>query len=111
MPAIIRSMNIATSYETQLLTVPGKFRQSSAPPSDNVVYFVAAVSFLIIAHFSDKYQMRAPFMCIAWGFLIIGYILLATTKAAAPRYVGVFIVSAGLYIVPGLNVSQSSVED
>lgn len=53
-------------------------------------------------------MMRAPFMCLAWCFLIIGYIILAVADAAAPRFVGVFIVSMGLYVIPGLNVGWIS---
>ncbi|OCF36238.1 hypothetical protein I316_02111 [Kwoniella heveanensis BCC8398] len=93
MPAIIKGMGYSNVH-AQLLTVP--------------VYFVGALSFLIIARFSDHYKLRSPFILLCFVFLIIGYGVLAGVKDAHGRYAGVFICALGLYGIPGLNVTWIS---
>jgi MFS family permease len=97
MPAIIRGMGYS-NVNAQLLTVP--------------VYFVGAISFIIIARLSDRYQMRSPFIvgcfishivgeinCIT-DFVtnangILGYGILVGVQSSGARYVGVFICAIG----------------
>lgn len=67
----------------QLLTVP--------------VYFVAAVSYIILGYLSDKYKNRSTFLLIALSSCLIGYIILIASPSTGVRYFGVFMVAIGLY--------------
>ena len=82
------------SYYTQLMTVPA--------------YIVAAASFLIFGWLSDRYKIRSVFIVIACGFLIIGYVVLATTHSVGSRYVGVLFLMIGLYPTTALNLAWCS---
>ena len=95
-----------SNTEANLLTVP--------------VQAVGGCTFIVVAWFSDKYQMRSPFIVMGMSLNLIGrshwgqhhwyaehpgYILLATIPAVGGRYFALFVVAMGLYITPGLNVT------
>ena len=95
-----------SNTEANLLTVP--------------VQAVGGCTFIVVAWFSDKYQMRSPFIVMGLSLNLIGkcyrphrcteaytlgYILLATIPAVGGRYFALFVVAMGLYITPGLNVT------
>lgn len=88
MPSIIAGMGY-TSTHAQLLTVP--------------VYTWSAVTFFLIAFFSDRVGMRSPFLVGASFFVLIGNILMLVTDKVAARYVGLFCLAIGLYSTAGLS--------
>lgn len=79
----IAGLGFTTTINAQLLTVP--------------VYFVAAISFVILGYLSDKYKNRSTFLLIALTSCLIGYIILIASPSAGVRYFGVFMVAVGLY--------------
>jgi predicted MFS family arabinose efflux permease len=58
----------------------------SAPP-----YLLCFLSILVCSFWSDRVRMRGPFVFGAGVTAAVGFILLATTTGAAPRYIGVFL--------------------
>ncbi|KUJ14691.1 MFS general substrate transporter [Mollisia scopiformis] len=90
MPKIIAGLGFTTTVNAQLLTVP--------------VYFVAAVSYLILGYLSDKYKNRSTFLLIALSSCLIGYIILIASPSTGVRYFGVFMVAIGLYATTSLNI-------
>lgn len=80
-----------SNVEANLLTVP--------------VQAVGGCTFILVAYFSDKYQIRSPFIIFGMSLNLIGYILLATIPQVGGRYFALFVVAMGLYITPGLNVT------
>lgn len=58
----------------------------SAPP-----YLLTFILILIFSFISDRVRMRGPFVCFFSIVAAIGFLLLATTEAAAPRYLGVYL--------------------
>ena len=67
------------------------------------MYAVAAAAFIGAGFWSDRIQMRSPFMMFGLSCNIIGYIILATAPQVGVRYAGIFIASIGLYISTALN--------
>ncbi|KAI8624144.1 MFS general substrate transporter [Xylariaceae sp. FL1651] len=57
----------------------------SAPP-----YLLNFILIIIFSFISDRVRMRGPFVCLFSIIAAIGFLLLATTEAAAPRYLGVY---------------------
>jgi NADH:ubiquinone oxidoreductase subunit 2 (subunit N) len=65
-------------------------------------YAVGAITYLVIAHFSDKQQKRGLYT-IALGLVsILGYALLISPSSSATHYAGCFLVAMGLYVCVGL---------
>ncbi|ORY78469.1 major facilitator superfamily domain-containing protein [Leucosporidium creatinivorum] len=92
MPVIIKGLNLTkNTVDAQLLTVP--------------VYFVAATSYVIGAHYSDKYQNRSLFIILYMAIAAIGYLILAIAESTKVRFGGVFVVGLSLYGAVGLNVT------
>lgn len=58
----------------------------SAPP-----YLLTFLLILLFSFLSDRVRMRGPFVCFFSVVAAIGFLLLATTEAAAPRYLGVYL--------------------
>ncbi|WRT68164.1 uncharacterized protein IL334_005139 [Kwoniella shivajii] len=71
-------------------------------------YVVAALSLLTFGHFSDKYQVRSPFIILALLFIVIGYIVLIAAPQVGVRYFGLFLVAVGLYPSTALNLAWCS---
>ncbi|KAF8857021.1 MFS general substrate transporter [Acephala macrosclerotiorum] len=90
MPKIIAGLGFTTTVNAQLLTVP--------------VYFVAAVSYIILGYLSDKYKNRSTFLLIALSSCLVGYIILLAAPQTGVRYFGVFMVAIGLYATTSLNI-------
>lgn len=86
----IAGLGFTTTVNAQLLTVP--------------VYFVAAVSYIILGYLSDKYKNRSTFLLIALSSCLIGYIILLAAPQTGVRYFGVFMVAIGLYATTSLNI-------
>ncbi|KAF2100183.1 MFS general substrate transporter [Rhizodiscina lignyota] len=90
MPTIIAGLGFTSKINSQLLTVP--------------VYFVAAVSYMIMGYFSDRLKVRSPFLLAALTSCLIGYIILAASPVVGVRFWGVFMVAIGLYVSTSLNI-------
>ncbi|KAK9780868.1 putative Major facilitator superfamily domain-containing protein [Seiridium cardinale] len=58
----------------------------SAPP-----YLLTFIIIIITAFVSDRVRRRGPFVAVFGIVSAIGFLLLATTEAAAPRYLGVYL--------------------
>jgi len=58
----------------------------SAPP-----YLLTFILIIVISFVSDSVRLRGPFVCFFGVVAAIGFLLLATTEAAAPRYLGVYL--------------------
>jgi len=98
LPTILEEMGF-TSIDAQGL---------SAPP-----YFISWLVTIGTAYLADKTQQRGLVVigCSVLGG--IGYILLATTKTVAPRYLGSFFAAAGVFpaianILPWVSNNQGS---
>lgn len=69
------------------------------------VYIFGAVCFVLQAHFSDKWQLRSPFIIGSFFFQLIGYVLLASIDGpSGVRYFALYVIAVGLYTPVGLNV-------
>ena len=76
-PTIIEEIGAFSTIQSQGL---------SSPP-----YVLCLIMIILVAFLSDRFRMRGPFICCAALTAAIGFIVLATTEGAAPRYVGVFL--------------------
>lgn len=76
-PTIISEIGAFTSIQSNGL---------SAPPYVLCFFFIIGMTFA-----SDHFKMRGPFCAAAGLISAIGFIVLATTEGAGPRYFGVFL--------------------
>ncbi|KAI2634449.1 retrograde regulation protein 2 [Xylaria nigripes] len=58
----------------------------SAPP-----YLLTFILIIVFSFISDRTRMRGPFVCLFSVVSAIGFLLLATTEGAVPRYLGVYL--------------------
>lgn len=91
LPTLIQGISNWTTSEVQLLTIP--------------CYALGAISYLTIAHISNRQGQRALYSCGAIVVSIIGYALLLSNSTSGVHYLGCFIVAAGLYIAVGLPLA------
>ena len=91
LPTIIKGLGKWSTAETQALTVP--------------CYALGAVTYLIVAWASDRYQMRAmavvPFAMIS----IVGYAILIADVSSGVHFFGCFLVAMGLYVTVGIPLA------
>lgn len=91
LPTIIKGLGDWTTAEVQALTVP--------------CYALGAITYLVVAYTSDRYQQRGlavvPFCVIC----IIGYVILMTDVSSGVRYFGCFLVAMGLYVSVGIPLA------
>lgn len=91
LPTIIKAIGDWSTAQVQLLTIP--------------CYFIGAFCYMTAAHFSDRTGQRGIF-AVAFGVVsIIGYAVLISPASAGGKYVGCFLVAAGLYVVVGLPLA------
>ncbi|KAH8724607.1 major facilitator superfamily domain-containing protein [Phaeosphaeriaceae sp. PMI808] len=92
LPTIIRGiMPKASNAMVQVLTIP--------------CYALGAITYLVVAHFSDKQQKRALYSIILGVISIIGYAMLISKSSSATHYAGCFLVAMGLYVCVGLPLA------
>jgi sugar phosphate permease len=92
LPTIIKSiMPKASSATIQVLTIP--------------CYALGAITYLVIARFSDRQQKRGFYTVLLGGVSIIGYAMLISPSNAATHYAGCFLVAMGLYVCVGLPLA------
>jgi hypothetical protein len=92
LPTIIRAiMPRASSATVQVLTIP--------------CYALGAITYLVVAHFSDKQQKRALYSILLGVVSIVGYAMLISPSSSATHYAGCFLVAMGLYVCVGLPLA------
>ncbi|KAF6753510.1 MFS general substrate transporter [Ephemerocybe angulata] len=93
-PTIINSFGYTPAI-TQLLSIPP--------------YVVATICVYIWAHYSDKLQLRSPFLLIALVVSFIGYAINISNAPVAVKYFGIFFCVTGSYGgIPGLVSRQGN---
>lgn len=91
LPTIIQAIGNWTTAQVQLLTIP--------------CYCIGAITYLIVAHFSDTQGRRAVYSIAFIIVSIVGYALLIADASAAVHYFGCFLVAMGLYVAVGLPLA------
>jgi MFS family permease len=88
-PTIIKEMGYS-SANAQLLTVPP--------------YAVGCLGTILVGIYSDKYQLRGPFIIGGSTVALIGYVILYTRGTAGVGYVGTILAAVGAFptIAPNL---------
>ncbi|KAJ5182399.1 hypothetical protein N7492_000015 [Penicillium capsulatum] len=94
LPTILQGMGY-NSLMSNVLTVP--------------VYIWAAIIFIAVAFFSDRYSKFASFIFASNIFGIVGYILLLVVDNTAVKYFATFLVGITTYTGVGLNVAWLNV--
>lgn len=88
LPIIITSLGF-TNVRAQLMTVP--------------VYFLTAIVFFICAIWSDRIQLRSPFILGACLSTAVGISIVLGSEKHGVRYFGVFILCMGIYVNAACN--------
>ncbi|EFE41830.1 MFS transporter, putative [Trichophyton verrucosum HKI 0517] len=88
LPTIIKAFGDWTGPQVQALTIP--------------CYALGAITYLIIAWFSDRWQKRAVFTIAFTCVTILGYGLLISDTSSGVHYFGCFLVACGVYVAVGL---------
>lgn len=91
LPTIIKGLGDWNTAEVQALTVP--------------CYALGAITYLIVAYISDRYQQRGLAVVPFCFICIIGYVILMTDVSSGVRYFGCFMVATGLYVSVGIPLA------
>jgi hypothetical protein len=86
MPKVIAGLGFTSRINSQLLTVP--------------VYFVAGLSYYILARMADRQKKTSAFLFIALGFSTLGYTLLLAVTHPGGRFFGLFVLAMGCTLLP-----------
>ena len=81
-PTIIRDLGYSAA-NAQLLSVPP--------------FACAGVSTMIICFFSDRLNLRGPFLALCSTISLIGYIIAYTTSQPGPGYVAIIFAASGVF--------------
>lgn len=68
-------------------------------------YALGAITYLIVARFSDRHEKRALYTVIFAGISIAGYGILLADASSGVHYFGCFLVAMGLYVSVGLPLA------
>jgi hypothetical protein len=91
LPTIINQIGTWNVAEVQLLTIP--------------IFTLAAALYIGFAMWSDKLQIRGPFVIAFTLVSIVGYILLITNANPGAALTGTFLVGAGCYLAVGMPMA------
>jgi MFS family permease len=92
LPTIIKGINPkASSATVQVLTIP--------------CYALGAITYLIVARFSDRQQQRGLYSVGLGVVSIVGYAMLISPASSGVHYAGCFLVAMGLYVCVGLPLA------
>ena len=91
LPTIIKTLGDWSVAEVQALTIP--------------CYGLGAISYLVVAYFSDRTQKRAIFTVVFAVICAAGYAILVSPAPGGVRYFGCFLVATGLYVIVGLPLA------
>ena len=84
LPTIIKELGDWSTAEVQALTIP--------------CYSLGAITYLVVAHFSDKYQQRGLATVTFCLVTIVGYSILLADVSSGAHYFGCFVVATGKQI-------------
>lgn len=68
-------------------------------------YALGAITYLVVARFSDRHEKRALYTVIFAAISIIGYGILLADASSGVHYFGCFLVAMGLYVSVGLPLA------
>lgn len=88
LPSIIRGLGKWSTAEVQCLTIP--------------CYALGAITYLVAAWISDRFQRRGIITVIFGTVSVVGYAVLLSNVSNGVRYFGCFLVAMGLYVVVGI---------
>lgn len=91
LPTIIKGLGHWTTAEVQCLTIP--------------CYALGAITYLVSAWLSDRYQKRGIPAATFAVVCVIGYAILMSPVSSGAHYFGCFLVAMGLYVVVGIPLS------
>ncbi|OJJ02822.1 hypothetical protein ASPVEDRAFT_29369 [Aspergillus versicolor CBS 583.65] len=91
LPTIIQGLGDWSNAEVQALTIP--------------CYALGAISYLVVAWFSDRFQRRAIFTVIFGLTCAAGYAILVSPAPGGVKYFGCFLSAMGLYVIVGLPLA------
>lgn len=91
LPTIIEGMGSWSTAEVQALTIP--------------CYALGAITYLIVAWLSDRFQRRSLFSCIFCVVSVVGYGILISDTPSGVHYFGALLVAMGLYVAVGLPLA------
>ncbi|KAF2267637.1 high-affinity nicotinic acid transporter-like protein [Lojkania enalia] len=92
LPTIIRGINPdASTALVQVLTIP--------------CYGLGAITYLVVARFSDHQQKRGFYTVLLGLVSIVGYAMLISDSSYRVHYAGCFLVAMGLYVCVGLPLA------
>lgn len=91
LPTIIRGIGQWTTPQVQALTIP--------------CYALGAITYLVVAWFSDRMQRRGIFTVVFCIIAMIGYGILIADVPSGVHYFGCFLVATGLYVCVGLPLA------
>ena len=91
LPTIIKTLGNWSVPQTQALTTP--------------CYALGAITYIIVAVFSDRQQRRGIYVLICGAISMVGYAVLLANVAPGVKYLGCFLIAMGLYVVLGIPLS------
>ncbi|GKU20499.1 unnamed protein product [Fusarium langsethiae] len=91
LPTIIRGLGDWNNAQVQALTIP--------------CYAMGAITYIVVAWFSDRTQRRAVFTVALGLVCTVGYAILVSTAPSGVRYFGCFLAAMGLYVIVGLPLA------
>lgn len=92
LPTIIRGIRPdASNAMVQVLTIP--------------CYALGAITYMIVARYSDWRQSRGPVVVLFGLISVVGYAMLVSDSGSSVHYGGCFLVAIGLYVVVGIPIA------
>lgn len=92
LPTIIRGIRPdATNAVVQVLTIP--------------CYALGAITYMVVARYSDWRQSRGPVVVLFGLISVIGYAMLVSDSNSSVHYGGCFLAAMGLYVVVGIPIA------
>ncbi|KAI9374857.1 major facilitator superfamily domain-containing protein [Aspergillus egyptiacus] len=91
LPTIIQGLGNWSNAEVQALTIP--------------CYALGAITYIVVAWFSDRTQKRAVFTVLLGLTCAAGYAILVSTAPGGVKYFGCFLAAMGLYVIVGLPLA------
>lgn len=91
LPTIIRGLGDWNTAQVQALTIP--------------CYAIGAITYIIVAWFSDRTQRRAVFTVALGLVCTVGYAILVSTAPSGVKYFGCCLAAMGLYVIVGLPLA------
>ncbi|PTD03776.1 putative transporter [Fusarium culmorum] len=91
LPTIIRGLGDWNTAQVQALTIP--------------CYAIGAITYIVVAWFSDRTQRRAVFTVALGLVCTVGYAILVSTAPSGVKYFGCCLAAMGLYVIVGLPLA------